>query len=637
MFIAPRFSRRFAGSLFAAACLCALSAAAAEPPARVFAQANAAEAPADDVLPGAMFAQETTPIEPPELIPPRPSNEPPPSAPGTMAPSQNVTINLINRLVQRGALTAEDAAELINMAEQDAVIAQQQAAAAAQASVAAAPSVPVSDDDVRVTYVPETVKRQIREDIRQDVMEQARAENWANPRSFPTWVSRFKPLGDLRVRYEANLFPGGNDNTGAFPNFNSINTGAPFDIAGTLFSPQINVDEDRHRIRLRARFGMSVDLEDGFTSGIRIATGENNSPVSTNQSFGLANQGQGGNFSKYAIWLDRAFVKYELGDTNRNVGATIGRFESPFFATDIIWDDDLGFDGLALQSKFALAGGVTPFLNAGAFPVFNTDFNFSSNRPDKFPSDDKYLFGGQIGTDWRINKDLTVRAAVAYYHFQNVEGRLSDPFIPLTAQDAGNTDNSRPSFAQKGNTYWPLRDIIPDVTNNFGTTNQFQYFGLATSFHELAFTGRLDYSRFDPVHLALVSEIVTNLAFDSSEIDAVAVNNRGPNTAAGELGSFDGGDTAWMLSLRAGRPALEKRGDWNVSVGYRYVESDAGVDGLTDSDFGGGGTNLQGYTVGGALAISPRTWVALRWLSATSIGGPTYKNDILQFDFNAKF
>ena len=49
-----------------------------------------------------------------------------------------------------------------------------------------------------------------------------------------------------------------------------------------------------------------------MTAGFRIATGENNSPVSTNQSLGLANQAQGGNFSKYAIWLDRAFLRYEV-------------------------------------------------------------------------------------------------------------------------------------------------------------------------------------------------------------------------------------------------------------------------------------------------------------------------------------
>jgi hypothetical protein len=74
-----------------------------------------------------------------------------------------------------------------------------------------------------------------------------------------------------------------------------------------------------------------------------------------------------------------------------------------------------------------------------------------------------------------------------------------------------------------------------------------------------------------------------------------------------------------------------------VNLGYRYVESDAVVDGFTDSDFGGGGTNLQGYTIGGNVAFSRYVYAGVRWLSADSIAGPTFKEDIIQLDLNAKF
>jgi hypothetical protein len=495
----------------------------------------------------------------------------------------------------------------------------------------------MSSDAVRVTYIPEVVKRQMREQIKEEVMAKARIENWAAPRMLPDWVSRIKLFGDIRIRGEGVYFPSGNDNTGAFPNFNAINTGSPFDISGTVFSPQLNVDQDRQRVRLRARFGVDVELRDGFTAGVRIATGENNSPVTTNQSFGLANQGQGGNFSKYAIWLDRGFIKYEIGgEPNRNLAVSLGRFDNPFFSTEIIWDDDVGLDGLGVQARYEIARGVTPFIAGGAFPVFNTDFNFASNQPAKFKSDDKWLYGGQLGTDWKISKDFSAKVAVAYYHFDNVEGQLSDPYTPLTAQDAGNTDNSRPSFAQKGNTYQPLRNIIPGPLNNFGTSNQFQYFGLATPFHELALTGRIDYNHFEPFRISLLGEYVRNLAFDSGGIDRVAVNNRGPNGVGG-VGPFDGGDTAWMVGLKIGSAALEKRWDWTIGINYRYVETDAVVDGFNDSDFGGGGTNVQGYTLGGALALGQRVYVGLRWMSSNEISGPPLKNDTLQIDFNGKF
>jgi len=588
-------------------------------------------------------------------------------------PSQNVTINLIHRLVQRGVLTQEDADELIKQAEDDAANARALAARErvqpAQAEVPdpssfsaeppplttstvteqqplteAPPEIAAEEDTVHVHYVPEIVKRELRDEIRQEVLEQAREENWANPRTLPGWTLRFTPFADIRVRYEGIFFADGNDNTGAFPNFNAINTGPPFDaskISNPSFPPELNADKDRERFRLRVRAGGQMDLEDGFTMGIRIATGETDTPVSPNQSIGAANGGQGGDFSKYAIWLDRAFIRYELGGKpSEDFQVNLGRFDNPFFTTSgIIWYEDLGFDGLAISGTYRVVDGVTPFAVIGAFPIFNTELNFSSTRPDKFSSEDKYLFAGQLGTSLRFNKDFSAKIAGAYYDFENIQGKLSAPFVPLTSSDQGNTDDSRPSFAQNGNTYFPIRDIIPTVENNFGTTNQFQYYGLATPFREVNFAGTLDYAHFDPFHLKLFGEYVENVAFDWQNINRIAVNNRGPNLANGKPGNFAGGNAGWIVGLKAGSPAFEKRWDWYVGISYRYVESDATVDGFVDSDFAGNfaGTNLKGYTIFGSLALSARTSIYLRWMSADAIGGPPFRNDILQFDFNAKF
>jgi hypothetical protein len=582
------------------------------------------------------------------------TSAPPPVRPSV---SESVTVNLINRLVERGVLTKDDSADLIKLAEQDAAEAKVRAAAqqdaAIQAAVAQAVAtlqqqppqfspapdlMPPEQDAMRVTYIPEPVKAQLREDIKQEVLAQAKQENWASPRTVPEWVTRIKLFGDIRVRYETVLFPDDNDATGSFPNFNAINTGSPYDISGFQFAPQLNVDEDRQRFRLRARFGAEAELGDGFTAGIRLATGENNSPTSTNQSMGLANQGQGGNFSKYAIWLDRAFLRYEVGgEPNKNLAVSVGRFDNPFFSSELIWDDDLGFDGAALQVKYPVTRKITTFANLGAFVVFNTDFNFSSIQPDKFPSDDKYLYAAQFGVDWKVAKDWQLKLAGAYYRFDNIEGQLSDPFTPLTAQDAGNTDNTRPSFAQKGNTYFPLRNIVPNALNNFGTTNQFQYFGLASPYEEFALTARLDYNGWEPFQVSLSGEWVKNIAFDQNDIASKAVNNRGPDRANGLLGKYEGGDTAWLINLRVGHPVLQKFGDWAVGLNYRYVESDAVVDGFNDSDFGGGGTNIKGYSLFGQFALSQRIWLGLRWMSANEVSGPQYKQDTLQIDLNGKF
>jgi len=558
--------------------------------------------------------------------------------------SQNVTINLINRLVERGALTPADASELIRMAEEDAVAAKAEAAATVAAAPAPAPTpatvaqaAPAEEqvpaDTVRVTYIPEAVKRQMVEEIRGEVMDQAVAERWAAPRTLPEWTERIKLFGDFRFRYEGLYYPHGNDNTGAFPNFNAINTGAPFDITGTVFSPQLNADQERSRLRIRARGGLSADLGENFSSGLRLATGENNSPVTQNQSLGAAGNAQGGNFAKYAVWLDRAFLKYELtAHPGETYTATVGRFDNPFFATSLLWADDLGFDGAVVQGKRPVTEKIAPFAAAGVFPVFNTDLNFSTTQPAKFKSQDKWLKAVQVGADATVGEALGFKLGVAYYDFQNIEGKLSTPFTPVVSSDNGDTDALRPAFAQKGNTYMALRSIVPSALNNFGAINQWQYFGLATPFRDLAFTGKVDLHSFDPIHLSLSGEYVRNLAFDRGRIAPKAVNNLGATSTA-----FVGGDTGWTVNLRLGTAALEKRWDWNVNAGYRYVESDAVVDGFNDSDFGGGGTNLKGVILSANLALSARVWLGVRWLSANSISGPTYKQDTLQIDTNAKF
>ena len=206
---------------------------------------------------------------------------PAPESQGTSATAMQL---LTSRLVEKGVLGKDEATELVKLAEAD--IANAVAKAQTQRT-------PADPNAVRVTYVPEIVKNQLREEIKQELSSD---QEWIVKKlkgagTFPDWVSRWEPFGDVRVRYEYDSYPVGNDNFGSFPNFNAINTGAPYDVAGTLFSPQYNTDQDRQRMRLRMRLGTDIHLGEGFTAGVRVGTGETNSPVSGNQSLGAANQG----------------------------------------------------------------------------------------------------------------------------------------------------------------------------------------------------------------------------------------------------------------------------------------------------------------------------------------------------------
>ncbi|AHF89893.1 hypothetical protein OPIT5_06305 [Opitutaceae bacterium TAV5] len=535
-------------------------------------------------------------------------------------PSEKFAVNLVRLLVEQKVFTPDQGEALIRQAAAE--------TAAAQAAAAPAP------DEMRVAYVPEIVKEQIRDDIKQEVMKQAREENWASPRALPEWVSRYRFAGDFRFRYEGIGFPGDNavsPTANPFINFNAINTGSPFDISDlntTTSPPFYNADQDRSRVRIRARLGAEIDLGENFATGIRLATGDSNSPISANQTLG-----SGPGFSKYAAWIDRAYLRYDMPSDygDRELTLTVGRFNNPFFATNLLWANDLGFDGALLQARYGIGEAVSPFFTAGIFPVWNTDLNFATTNPTKFESDDKWLYAAQLGFDWKVSKDFDLKVAAAYYAFEKVDGRLSSPYIPLNANDPGDTDGTRPAFAQKGNTYMALRNIPEYYPDGTTLTNQYQYFGLASPFREVALTARASWKGFDPIHLWLDAEVVKNLAYDEAHVASEAVNNFGPG------GVYDGGSLGWLVQFNAGHPALTKRWDWQVSLGYRHVETDAVVDAFTDSDFGLGGTNVKGYTLGASLALSKRVWSRILWMSSDSIGGPKFSVDTLQIDLNAKF
>ena len=451
------------------------------------------------------------------------------SAPPPVAPSENVTLNLINRLVQRGILTKEDAGDLIRQAKNDAQIAAQQAQVTAQASQQAAAAQqmaieasapPTADESVSVSYVPDIVKTEMKDEIKRDVMAAAQTEGWANP-NIPSWINNFRPFMDFRFRYQDNTYPDNttyNNETVPFDlvNFNAVNTGNPLNMAqipgvggaygmpglypnsiyaipnnyykGTangngptgyftgqspaINPPTYNNTQQRQYERIRFRFGADMNLGDNFTSGFRIGTGQNGNPVSENQTLGApGTSGQGGNFSSYAIWIDRAFLKYELGsDPDRMAAITFGRFDNPFYTpTTMMWANDIGFDGIAAQMRYKVHSGITPFATVGLFPIYNTDLNFSSTQQPKQGSYDKYLYAAQIGLDWKVTKDINFKGAAGYYYFQNAQGQVSAPMVTPVPGTVGSTDDSRPTFAQVGNSYMELRDI--KAVNEYPSSN----------------------------------------------------------------------------------------------------------------------------------------------------------------------
>jgi hypothetical protein len=76
---------------------------------------------------------------------------------------------------------------------------------------------------------------------------------------------------------------------------------------------------------------------------------------------------------------------------------------------------------------------------------------------------------------WSSRSPTTSRSkmSLAYYDWKNIEGQLSDPVCAAERHRRGQHRQQPAAFAQKGNTYRPIRNITPTALNGFGTTNQF--------------------------------------------------------------------------------------------------------------------------------------------------------------------
>lgn len=567
---------------------------------------------------------------------------------------------LLDLMVQRGLVTAEEAAQL-----------RAEAAASPTPARAPVPQAGVAADGTQtVTYVSPVVREQIVEQVRAELGTQAQAEGWSRPGETPEWTRRVQLYGDVRMRGEGRFYDDGNADI--FADYGAINAGPGQNIndqtPGYISPPFLNSLEDRQRFRVRARLGVRAQIDDWISADIRLATGSSNSPVSTNQTMGQDGTG------KYHIWLDRAALRLTPVE---GVAIDFGRFANPFWTSDLVYDNDMNFDGLAISGNAPVGERFSVFGSAGAFPVFNTDLNFGSrNAPTApetgedtypglrgpYPSQDRYLFAAQAGFDFKPTDRINVRLAGAYFHYDNVQGKVSAPcyYYEVTCS----TDATRPAFQQFGNTMFPIRNVIPDPLN-IPQSPENQYFGLASDYRMLNIRGAVDYRASDRFAVRLEGDFVKNLAFDRdllrgtyTEADGWsgrAVNNLGPairvpdplnpGNTIWQDGAFEGGDIGWSARLTVGSVLnlnwygdwVAQTGDWNAFIGYRRLESDAVIDAFADSDMHIGGTNNRGWTIGGNYAIGRNTIFGARWLSAEEVAGAPFSVDRVFVDIMTRF
>lgn len=467
----------------------------------------------------------------------------------------------------------------------------------------------------RVQYVPEFVKKGIQESVKNQVIAEiednvalrAREGGWVINQS-PSWVNKVKITGDVRLRYQQDIFPDSNSLSMPVFNYNAINA------SGSLASEDrdqlVNITEDRERLRTRARLEVVGKPNKKVNVGFRFVTGNPDDPTSSNQTLGTYNQ-------KYDSNFDLAYL--ELKDPGEKYRLIGGKFKNPWVSSGLIWDTDVTFEGIAASySPRRLIASIysrslyNPFITVGAFPV--QQISQTPLAGDVFAApDDKWLYAVQLGNDFRFSLANSFSFSLAYYHFENVRGERNEPVGTNT------NDPTAPPYFQFGNAVFNIA--------NTGDANAFRY-ALASEFELINLNLNYTFSGMLKHDLGISADWVLNTAFDKEEISRITDTNVPER------------DQGYQIGLNFGSKQMVKWGDWNASFKYRYLEGDAVIDAFADSDFLLGGTNAEGYILRGDFALAKGTFASLKWITASELNAAQETNvevDRLQLDFNAKF
>lgn len=532
---------------------------------------------------------------------------------------RETTLALIELLVAQGTLSREKADQLLAEARRRAAAASVRGPGPSPGQWGAPPATPAAAAPVtRVPYVPQVVREQIRNELREEIVARARAERWGVPNAAAEWTDRLLISGDLRVRGQGDFYDDGNltplDFVGA--SAATLATRAP-DLAAANASglPTGNTLVDRNRSRVRARLGIGARVADGVTAGLRLATGSAGDRVSTNQTLGQ-------NFNRYSFLVDQAYVRLDPVDW---FSASAGRIPNPWFSTDLVWNESLNFEGVAATVRLPPSPEARwlPFATVGYFPV----------RESAPPRRGRGIIGAQIGVQWEASERTRVRLGLAQYRFRYFEGVIDGDYSAVTGPGASYGQYEyEAGLRQRGNTLFLTNNPLEIAA---GLTLDRARWGLASQFEPWALTVAAQWSHFAPVFVAFSAEVVRNEAYDREEIAR----------RTGGLYLDDARVFGVGARLTLGAQEVREREQWQLTLAYRWLGSDAVPDAFVDSDIGLGGTNVRGLAVGLSYGLARDTALGLRWLSGRTISSPTVRAgsgdrfavDSLQVDLNVRY
>ena len=193
----------------------------------------------------------------------------------------------------------------------------------------------------------------------------------------------------------------------------------PFSFSGDIrlrdeptFGGPSNGSLDQNRERFRLRFNVDAKLNDDFTGGFSLASGDINNPISDNQTVGDF-------YARKSIAIDKAFVQYSPHEFHA-LTLVGGKFGYPWYNTELVWDKDLNPEGAAETLAFDLKSA--PVLKRVALVGFELPFTqvagVSLNNKSLVTS---AVYGGQLQTTWQLTSWLKFGAFTGFYNYHNAD------------------------------------------------------------------------------------------------------------------------------------------------------------------------------------------------------------------------
>ncbi len=354
----------------------------------------------------------------------------------------------------------------------------------------------------------------------------------------PDWVERTTVFGDVRFRHEGFYHQ---------PHEKGVDVNA------------------RNRERVATHLGVRVAFSDELSATIRGASGNINDPISPNETLT-------GNFNRKNFNLDWAYLTFTPGQSfglRPGVASfTAGKFPNPIFRTDeLVFDNDLSPEGIS--ETFQLLDKPLGALDQVKVHGLQWTFAEVANR------EDGWMFGGQVNPSFHFG-DVQVEGGLAQYWWLNpdlVAQALSRNTTAFTASGAP-VANGNFNSALFNTNLLVTRTIQPPTTT--------------PGKKPAAFTAITGYqSGFNQTNLTLAATL-------PHVVLAQPLRWWGNYVYNWDAANDDA--HGWQSGLRLGQTKV--RGDWAISGFYEHIGQEATISAFNWSDFGAGGTNLEGPGIG---------------------------------------